>query len=163
MCSLLVSDKIVKQQHMNAWTFFKKGLLAFKTTLKISPVSTFHWKKKRNNAFAILTSYCTISSTPDDTTEEGFLFSTGRNGQNSQTELLWVKFRVKTQSLLDGAPVSMKRCISFIQIQIHQCRIVNKKKTKNKRKKTFKFLHKVNSSFPPPETTSRQILRKQSK
>lgn len=50
----------------------------------------------------------------------------------------------KTQSLLDGAPVSMKRCISFIQIQIYQCRIVKEKKEK------VKFLHKLNSSFPPP-------------
>lgn len=70
---------------------------------------------------------------------------------------LWVKFRVKTQSLLDGAPVSMKRCVSFIQIQIYQCRIVKE------RKENVTFLHKLNDSFPPPETISRQILRKQSK
>ena len=41
-------------------------------------MSTFHWKKG-NNAVAISTSYCTWSSTPDNTTEDGY--STGRNGQ----------------------------------------------------------------------------------
>lgn len=57
---------------------------------------------------------------------------------------LWVKFRVKTQeSLLDGAPVSMKRCISFIQIQIYQCRIFKEKK------ESVEFLHKLNYSFSP--------------
>lgn len=56
-------------------TFFKKGLLAFKTTFKNLTSEYFPLKKKRgNNAFAILTSYCTISSTPDDTTEEGSFF-----------------------------------------------------------------------------------------
>lgn len=60
---------VIKHQTKHS---LKKGLLAFKTTLKISPVSTFHWK--RNNAFAILTSYCTLSSTPDNTTEKGSFF-----------------------------------------------------------------------------------------
>lgn len=50
-----------------------------------------------------------------------------------------------SESLLDGAPVSMKRCISFIHIQIDQCRIVEEKKEKV-------FLHKFNPPPPPPQT-----------
>lgn len=84
MCSLLVNENIV---NMYTWTFFKKGLLAFKTTLKISPVSTFHWKKKKKQRV------CNINKllynkqyTRRHHIGGVFFFSTGRNGQNSQTE-----------------------------------------------------------------------------
>lgn len=62
-----------KTKQMALKTFFKKSLLAFKTTFKNLTSEYFPLKKKRrrNNAFAILTSYCTLSSTPNNITEEG--------------------------------------------------------------------------------------------
>lgn len=139
-------------------TFFKKGLLAFKTTFKNLTSEYFPLKKKKRKQRV-----CNINKLLYNKQytrrhhRGGFFFLPVEMDKIVKQSRLWVEFRVKTPSLLDGAPVSTKRCVSFIQIQIYQCRIVKEKKEK------VTLLHKFNCSSSPPRTTSCKILRKQSK
>lgn len=140
-CQMLVFQCFLPSAIMKYQTkhSLKKGLLAFKTTLKISPVSTFHWKKKQR--VCNINKLLYIKQYTRQHHREGIFFSTGRNGQDSQTELVLGQSGVKvSESLLDGDPVLIKRWISFIQIQISVPYCLRDKKKVRKKFSTKSYL-----------------------
>lgn len=155
MCSLLVNVNIV---NMYTWTFFKKGLLAFKTTLKISPVSTFHWKKKKKQRVCNINKllYNKQYTRRHHIGGVSFFLPVEMDKIVKQSRL-WVKFRVRLSHCLMELLYPWRGAFPLFKFKY-----ISAVSLKKRKKRSNFFTNWIHLSLPP-QTILRQILRKQSK